>query len=80
MEMPYPADWADWFLALGDDWQWSRGRQEFPAPLDHNLPMTVREKAEMPDLHKATGKNMEKEAPDEFHRIQRHLLDLILIL
>ena len=79
MEVAYPANWTDRLLALDDDWQCSRRRQEFPAPLDHNLPMTVREKAEMPDLHKATGKHMEKEAADEFHRIERHLLDLIAV-
>jgi hypothetical protein len=80
MDVPYPANWADRFWALGDDWQWSRRRQEFPAPLDHGLPVAVGEKAEMPDLHKATGKNMEQEAPDEFYRIGRHLLDLIVVL
>ena len=80
MEVPYPANWADRFWALGDDWQWSGRRQEFPAPLDHGLPVTVGEKAEMPDLHKAAGKNMQQEAPDEFHRIERHLLDLIVVL
>ena len=79
MEMPYATNWADRLLALDDDWQQNRCGQEFPAPLDHNLPMTVGEKAEMPDLHKANGKHMEKEAPDEFHRIERHLLDLIAV-
>ena len=81
MEVPYPADWADRWLALDDDWQWSRRRrQEFPAPLDHGLSIAVGEKAEMPDLHKTAGKNMQQEAPDEFHRIERHLLDLIVVL
>ena len=79
MEVPYTANWADGFLALGDEWQWSRRWQEFPAPLDHSLPMAVGEEAEMPDLHKATGKHMEEEAPDELHRIERHLLDLIAV-
>ncbi|MBZ5622607.1 MAG: hypothetical protein LAQ69_28320 [Acidobacteriia bacterium] len=34
----------------------------------------------MPDLYEAVGKNMEEEAPDELHRIQGHLLDLIVVL
>jgi hypothetical protein len=34
----------------------------------------------VPDLHKATGENMEEEASDELHRIQGHLLDLIVVL
>lgn len=80
MEVPYPANGADRFWALGDEWQWSQRWQEFPAPLDHSLPMAVGQKTEMSNLHKATGKNMEEEAPDEFHRIEGHLLDLIVVL
>jgi len=80
MEVSYPANWAERFWALGDNWQWGRRRQEFPAPLDHGLSIAVGEKAEMPDLHKTAGKNMQQEAPDEFHRIERHLLDLIVVL
>jgi hypothetical protein len=80
MEVPYPANGADRFLALDDDGQWRRRWQEFPAPLDHGLAIAVGEKAEVPDLHEATGKNMEEEAPDEFHRIERHLLNLIVVL
>ena len=34
----------------------------------------------MSDLHKAAGKHMEEEAPDELHRIDRRLLDLIVVL
>lgn len=32
------------------------------------------------DAVKATRKNMEEEAPDKFHRIERHLFDLIVVL
>ena len=80
MEVPYPAYRADWFLTLENDGQRRRRRQEFPAPLDHSFAIAVGENAEMPDLHKAVGKNMEKEAPDEFHRIERHFLDVIVVL
>ena len=41
MKVSYTADGADRVWALDDDWQWSRGRPEFPAPLDHGAPIVV---------------------------------------
>jgi len=80
MEVTDIADRAERFVALDHDWRYGRWWQEFPAELNHGLAIAVRKEAEMPDLYKATGENVQEKAADELHRVQGHLFDLIVVL
>ena len=80
MEVADFADRAESFVVLDRRWRYGRWWQEFPAELNHGLAITVRKKAEMPDLYKAAGQNVQEEAADELHGVQGHLFDLIVIL
>ena len=80
MEVADFADRAERFMVLDRRWRYGRWWQEFPAELNHRLAIAVRKKAEMPDLYKAAGQNVQEKAADELHGVQGHLFDLIVIL